>query len=98
VERGKGSSRRRCLPTEKAKTEEGHHQLTGMLGRQREIAAQGGVGQCGRSGPAGPKSKESFKTDLIFEFQWILNFGKTLEICIERFRRNFNMGISPKIF
>jgi hypothetical protein len=62
------------------------------------VAARDGVGRHGRSRMAGPKSKESFKTDLIFEFQRILNFGKTLEICPRRFRRNLDMGIFPKIF
>ncbi|WP_428025516.1 hypothetical protein, partial [Arcobacter sp.] len=72
----------------------GHHRLTGLLGRWREAAARERVGQRGRSGPVGPKSKECFITYLVFlKFQWISNFGKTLEISTRRFRRNFDMRI-----
>jgi hypothetical protein len=74
------------------------HPLAGLLGQWREVAAQERVGRCGRPGPAGPKSKESFITYLVFQFQWISNSGKTLEICTRRFRRNFEMGIFPKFF
>jgi hypothetical protein len=87
-----------CLPMEKVETGQGRHRLTGLLGRRREAAAREVVGQCGRSRPAGPKSTESFKTDLIFEFQWISNFSKTLKICTRRFRRNLDMRIVSKIF
>jgi hypothetical protein len=41
----------------------------------------------------GQNSKE-----IIFEFQLILEFGRTLENCTRRFRRNLDMGIFPKIF
>jgi hypothetical protein len=53
---------------------------------------QGGSG-LGRSGPAGLISKEKSNMDLIFEFQEISEFGKALEICTKRFRRNLDMGI-----
>jgi hypothetical protein len=44
----------------------GHHRLAGLLGRWREAVARERVGRHGRSGLAGPKSNESFITDLIF--------------------------------
>jgi hypothetical protein len=34
----------------------------------------------------------------LFEFQLILEFGRTLEIWTRRFRKKFDMGIFPKIF
>jgi hypothetical protein len=46
------------------------HRLTDLLGQWREVVTQERVGRHGRSGPARPKWKESFKTDLIF-----LNFN-----------------------
>jgi hypothetical protein len=33
-----------------------------------------------------------------FEFQWILEFGKSLRICTKRFRSYLDMGIFPKFF
>jgi hypothetical protein len=42
---------------------------------------------------AGQNSKE-----ILFEFQLILEFGRTLENCTRRFRRNLDTGIYPKIF
>jgi hypothetical protein len=33
-----------------------------------------------------------------FKFQFILEFGRTLENCTRRFRWKFDMGIFPKIF
>jgi hypothetical protein len=35
---------------------------------------------------------------ILFEFQLILEFGRTLENCIRRFRKKLDMGIFPKIF
>jgi hypothetical protein len=36
--------------------------------------------------------------EIPFEFQLILEFGRTLENCTRRFRKKFDMGIFPKIF
>jgi hypothetical protein len=36
--------------------------------------------------------------EILFEFQLILEFGRTLENCTRRFRKKFDMGIFPKIF
>jgi hypothetical protein len=36
--------------------------------------------------------------EILFEFQLIFEFGKTLENCTRRFRKKFDMGIFPKIF
>jgi hypothetical protein len=47
----------------------------------------------GRKSEMGPRSKRIF-----FEFQLILEFGRTLENCTRRFRKKFVMGIFPKIF
>jgi hypothetical protein len=98
---GRGEGRRGpeagALSCDGGRTQAGRHRLTSLLGRWREAVAQEKVGRHVTSGPAGPKSKESFITDLIFiEFQWISNFGKILEICIRRFSRNFDVGIFPK--
>jgi hypothetical protein len=54
---------------------------------------EGEVGRGWAESGAGPKFKK-----ILFEFQLILQFGRTLENCTRRFRRNFNMGIFPKIF
>jgi hypothetical protein len=44
-------------------------------------------------GPAGLEAKEDSNIDLIFEFQQISEFDKTLKICTRRFRGNLYMGI-----
>jgi hypothetical protein len=36
--------------------------------------------------------------EILFEFQLILEFGRTLENCTRGFRKKFDMGIFPKIF
>jgi hypothetical protein len=36
--------------------------------------------------------------EILFEFQLILEFGRTLENCTRRFRKKFDMRIFPKIF
>jgi hypothetical protein len=41
---------------------------------------------------AGPEFKKN-----LFEFQLFLEFGRTLENCTRRFRKNIDMGIFPKI-
>jgi hypothetical protein len=35
---------------------------------------------------------------ILFKFQLILEFGRTLENCTRRFRKKFDMEIFPKIF
>jgi hypothetical protein len=72
------------------------HELSGLA---EEVMA------CGRDGPVrgwlGLSSqihRENFQQEMIFNFQWILEFGKNLEICTRRFRRNFNVRIFPKFF
>jgi hypothetical protein len=42
---------------------------------------------------SGQNSKE-----ILFEFQLILEFGRTLEICVNGFRKKFDMRIFPIIF
>jgi hypothetical protein len=42
---------------------------------------------------SGQNSKE-----ILFEFQLILEFGRTLKICTRRFRKKFDMSIFPQIF
>jgi hypothetical protein len=44
------------------------------------------------------QSRARIQKEIIFEFQLILEFGRTLENCTKIFRRNFDMGIFPKIF
>jgi hypothetical protein len=36
--------------------------------------------------------------EIPFEFQLILEFGRTLENCTRRFRKKFDMVVFPKIF
>jgi hypothetical protein len=43
------------------------------------------------------ESRQNSK-EILFKFLLILEFGRTLEICTRRFRRNFDMMIFPKIF
>jgi hypothetical protein len=63
-----------------------------------EAVAQEGVGQRDGLGQLGQIHGGNSKMDFIFEFKPILEFGKTLGICMCRFRRNLDMGIFPKIF
>jgi hypothetical protein len=49
-------------------------------------------------GPTGLESKVSLKSDLIFKFQWILKFAKTLGNFTRRFRRNFDLRMFLKFF
>jgi hypothetical protein len=64
---------------------------------------RGGVGEWAGRGPKPrrlgqkPEMVPSSKK-IIFEFQLILEFGRTLENCSRRFRKKFDMGIFPKIF
>jgi hypothetical protein len=41
---------------------------------------------------------QSSRNKILSNFIWNLDFWQTLEICTRRFRRNFDMGILPKIF
>jgi hypothetical protein len=43
------------------------------------------------------ESRQNSK-EILFKFLLILEFGRTLEICTRRFRRNFDIMIFPKIF
>jgi hypothetical protein len=58
----------------------------------------GGPGKIGPSHNVWAKIKGEFynRFDFFIEFQWISKFDKTLEICIRRFSRNFDVGIFPK--
>jgi hypothetical protein len=58
--------------------------LAGLRGRVGRLAA----------GPIGPNAEEKFFSNK----NWIFEFTKALEICRRRFRRNFDMRISPKFF
>jgi hypothetical protein len=62
----------------------------GWNGRRRK----GGGPQLGRK----PEMVQSSRIKILSNFIWNLDFWHTLEICTRRFRRNFNMGIFPKIF
>jgi hypothetical protein len=44
------------------------------------------------------RSQEEIEMELIFEFQMILQFGKTLRNFMRRFRRNLDMRILTKFF
>jgi hypothetical protein len=39
------------------------------------------------------QSRARIQKEILFEFQLNLEFGRTLENCTRRFRRNFDMGI-----
>jgi hypothetical protein len=43
-------------------------------------------------------SRARIQKEILFEFQLILEFDRTLEKYTRKFRRNFDMGIFPKIF
>jgi hypothetical protein len=52
-----------------------------------------------RRAAAGPNLESGQNSkEILFEFQLILEFGRTLEICIKGFRKKFDMGIFPIIF
>jgi hypothetical protein len=44
------------------------------------------------------QSRARVQKEILFEFQLILEFGRTLKNCTRRFRRNFDMWIFSKIF
>jgi hypothetical protein len=51
-----------------------------------------------RRGAAGPNPESGQNSkEIVFKFQLILEFGRTLEICTLRFRKKFDIGIFPKI-
>jgi hypothetical protein len=51
-----------------------------------------------RTGPHGPDPRRDSIWNLIFKFQWILEFGNTLGNSTRRFRGNLDMEIFPKFF
>jgi hypothetical protein len=67
--------------------------------RRKKRLGVGHVGQkseqaSGAAAPIGPKSEEKS----FWKRNWIFEFTKVLKICTRRFRRNFDVGISPKFF
>jgi hypothetical protein len=72
------------------------------VGGSGPIGGERGVGRPGwkeRRALAGRiRSQARIQKEILFEFQLIFEFGRTLENCTWRFRRNFDMGIFPKIF
>jgi hypothetical protein len=65
------------------------------------MGGESGVGRPGgrRGGPrlGRIQSRARIQKEILFEFQLILEFGRTLENCTRRFR-SFDMWIFPKIF
>jgi hypothetical protein len=49
------------------------------------------------SGAAGPIRAKT-KREILSEMNKIFEFMKALQICTRRFRRNFDVVISPKLF
>jgi hypothetical protein len=77
-----------------------------LIGQARlSVRGSGGVGWA-RRGKEGGRSRLGLKSEMgqssrnkiLSNFIWNLDFWQTLELCTRRFRRNFNMGILPKIF
>jgi hypothetical protein len=64
-------------------------------GERWAMARPGGEGE--RWAAAGPETRNGWIKSFQI-FIWNLDFWQTLEICTRRFRRNFFMGILPKIF
>jgi hypothetical protein len=87
-----------CKPKEKAHSCEGTMGRVGLLDQRGRWRPGKGSGPARLPGMTRPESKESLTSDLIFEFQWILEFSKTLRNFTRRFRRNFDMRIFPKFF
>jgi hypothetical protein len=69
--------------------------LLGPNGLSGDPAACGAkrASACG-AGPDGPKSEE----DSFSNKNWIFEYTKALQICIRRFRKNFDTKIFPKFF
>jgi hypothetical protein len=68
----------------------------GTKGGERRVGRPGWKERQAAAGPnlePGQNSKE-----ILFEFLLILEFGRNLENCTRRFRRNLDTGIFPKIF
>jgi hypothetical protein len=57
---------------------------------------RGKGGPMWQTGPARPDPREDSNKSLIFEFQGVLEFGRTWRNSKKRFRRNLDMGIFPK--
>jgi hypothetical protein len=74
----------------------------GLTGRPRPSGEgeSGLVGEEGRWPRLGRKLElgQSSGNNILSNFIWNLDFWQTLKICTRRFRRNFDMGIFPKIF
>jgi hypothetical protein len=73
--------------------------------RLAAVAQWEGKGEwAGRGGRRGElrlgriRSRGRIQKEILFEFQLILEFGRTLENCRRRLRSNFDMGIFLKIF
>jgi hypothetical protein len=74
----------------------------GPVGRLRP----NGEGESGLAGEEGmwprlgrkPELGQSSRNKILSNFIWNLHFWQALEICTRKFRRNFDMGIFPKIF
>jgi hypothetical protein len=70
-------------------------------GRGRAQGGEIGSGPAEGQGPGGWVENRRWakaQKEILFEFQLILEFGRTFENCTRRFRKKFDMGIFPKIF
>jgi hypothetical protein len=69
---------------------------SGPKGGERRVGRPGWKERRAVAGPNSEPGKNS--KQILFEFQLILEFSRTLENCTRRFIRNLDTGIFPKIF
>jgi hypothetical protein len=66
--------------------------------KRRSSGLRGKAGRCRGNRVDWARFLTRFKLELIFKFQWILEFGKTLRNSTMRFWKNLDMRIFPKFF
>jgi hypothetical protein len=99
---GGGSARGRwrwCRPVGLPKEEDSRPtDRVGLPISEGEAVGQAGPEGGGREVGHGWARNRKWLDKIFSNFIWNLDFWQTLEICTRRFRRNFDMGILPKIF
>jgi hypothetical protein len=82
-----------------AKAQWGGRLTAGPGRRRRPKRGGGGSGPTEGQGPSGWAENRRWaqaQKEILFKFQLILEFGRTLENCTRRFRKKFDMGILLK--
>jgi hypothetical protein len=97
VRRGRGAEDDSAQPACSREEDEGRAHTSAREERGRLGGPAQGRGEVGR-GWVENRRWAKVQKEFLFEFQLILEFGRTLKNCTRRFRKKFDMGIFPKIF